>query len=183
MAVLPIYLVGAEILHKKARPIEQIDSDIIHLAYDMMDTMHNANGVGLAANQVGILKRIITIDISGTDEAEGTKPLVLINPEILSEDGESVMEEGCLSLPELRNEVTRADTIRVRFRDINFHQHEMEAVGFLSRVIQHEIDHLNGIVFIDHLSATKRRLLRSRVLKIKKGEVETSYPVATSVIA
>ena len=183
MAVLPIYLFGADVLRKEAQPVEGIDTDIIRLVYDMFDTMRNANGIGLAANQVGILKRVITIDISETEDGQGIKPVILINPEIITQQGESVVEEGCLSLPGLREEVERAESIRIRFRDINFHEHDIEVSGLLARVIQHEFDHLNGIVFTDHLSATKRRLSRSRLQRIKKGEVETTYPVATGVVA
>ncbi len=183
MAVLPIYVLGADILRQEASEIDAVDTEIVRLAYDMLDTMRNANGVGLAANQVGILKRIITVDISGTEEGEGTKPFIIINPRIVSSSGETFMEEGCLSLPELRDEVGRAESIRLRYRDINFHEQEMECRGFLARVVQHEIDHLDGVVFTDRLSATKRRLLKGRLQRIKRGEIETSYPVVTGVIA
>lgn len=168
-------------LRRKAKPVKSIDNSFIALVYDMFDTMRNADGIGLAANQVGILHRIITIDISETEEGKGTKPLVLINPDILNEEGERVMEEGCLSVPEIRDEVARAESIRLRFRDINFHEHEIEAQGLLARVILHEIDHLDGILFTDHLNAAKRRLIKGKILKIKKGETETAYPVAPGI--
>jgi peptide deformylase len=170
---------GAEVLRQKAKPVKSIDNTLITLVYDMFDTMRNANGVGLAANQVGVLKRIITVDISNIEEGKGTKPLVLINPEVQAEEGEWTMEEGCLSVPDLREEVTRAETATIRFRDINFHEHDVEVHGFLARVILHEIDHLNGILFTDHLNAARRRQMKGKFMKITKGETETSYPVAS----
>ncbi len=181
MSILSIYVFGADVLRQKAKPAKSVDNSIITLVYDMFDTMRNANGIGLAANQVGVLQRIITIDISDTDEGKGTKPLVLINPEVIKEDGEWVMEEGCLSVPDIREEVTRAASIRLGFRDINFHEHEIDAHGLLARVILHEIDHLDGILFTDHLNPTRRRQMKGKFVKIKKGETETSYPVAAGV--
>jgi peptide deformylase len=178
VSILPIYVYGAEVLRQKAKPVRSIDNTVITLVYDMFDTMRNASGVGLAANQIGVLKRIITIDITETEEGKGSKPLVLINPEVLTEVGELTMEEGCLSVPDLRDEVTRAETITLRFRDINFHEHDVEVRGFLARVILHEIDHLNGILFTDHLNAARRRQMKGKFMRIKKGETETSYPVA-----
>ena len=179
MSILPIYVYGAEVLRQKAKPVKSIDNSVITLVYDMFDTMRNANGVGLAANQVGIVKRIITIDISDTEDGRGTKPLVMINPEVRSEDGEWTVEEGCLSVPDLREEVTRSENIVCRFRDINFHEHELETHGLLARAILHEIDHLDGILFTDHLNALRRRRMKGKFMKIKKGEVETSYPVVS----
>jgi peptide deformylase len=101
----------------------------------------------------------------------------MINPEILFEEGEFTMEEGCLSLPGLREEVNRPERIRLRYCDINFREHEIIAEGTLSRVVQHEIDHLNGVLFVDHLSAVKRKLLRGRLNKMVRGEIEADYPV------
>ena len=181
MSIIPIYVFGAEVLRQKAKPVKAIDNSLIARVYDMFDTMRNANGIGLAANQVGVLQRIITIDISDTEEGKGTKPMVLINPEVLAEDGEWIMEEGCLSVPDIREEVIRAESIHLRFRDINFHEHEIEAHRLLARVILHEIDHLDGMLFTDHLNASKRRLMKRKFAKIKKGEAETSYPVAAGL--
>jgi peptide deformylase len=181
VSILSIYVFGTEVLRRKAKAVRSVDNEIITLVYDMFDTMRNANGIGLAANQVGVLQRIITIDISDTEEGKRTKPLVLINPEILREEGELVMEEGCLSVPEIREEVARPESIRLRFRDINFHEHEIDANGLLARVILHEMDHLDGILFTDHLNATKRRQMKGKFAKIKKGEAETIYPVTTGI--
>ncbi len=180
MSALPIYLYGADVLQKKAKPVKEFANSIIKLIYDLFETMHNANGIGLAANQVGVLERVIVIDISELEEGKGTKPIVLINPEVLERQGEGEMEEGCLSIPEIRDQVKRAETVRVRFKDANFQTVELETKGLLGRVILHEIDHLNGILFIDHLSSAKRRLLKSKLNKIKRGEVEVSYPIAVS---
>ena len=195
MAILPIYLFGTKVLKKTANPVESLDDSTVTLIYDMFETMHKANGLGLAATQVGDLRRVITIDISDVTEpnAEGetedtlhpTSPdlprtLALINPEILSEDGKWFMEEGCLSLPHLRSEVERAEKIRIRFYNAEFKQQEMIADGLLARVILHELDHLNGILFVDRVSKSKRSLLIPKLRKIRKGDVEVDYPVVTT---
>jgi peptide deformylase len=194
MSILPIYLFGTKILKKTAKPVESLDDSTVKLIYDMFETMHKANGLGLAATQVGDLRRVITIDISDVTEpnAEGetedtmhpTSPglprtLALMNPEILNEDGKWVMEEGCLSLPHLRGEVERAEKIHIRFYNAEFKQQELLADGLLARVILHELDHLNGILFVDHVSKTKRSMLLPKLRKIRKGEVEVDYPVVT----
>ena len=195
MSILPIYLFGTKILKKTAKPVESLDDSTVKLIYDMFETMREANGLGLAATQVGDLRRVITIDISDVTEpsAEGEtedtmhptspdlpKTLALINPEILSEDGKWSMEEGCLSLPSLRGEVERADKIRIRFHNAEFKVQELLADGLLARVILHELDHLNGILFVDRVSKTKRSLLLPKLRKIRKGEIEVDYPVVTA---
>jgi peptide deformylase len=143
--------------------------------------MHNANGIGLAANQVGSLQRVVVVDISGTDEGKDSKPVVLVNPEVVREEGLVTMEEGCLSLPDLHDEVERAERVTVRFRDLEFKQQEMTVDGILARVFQHEIDHLNGALFFDHLGAVRRRLLNGRLNKLKRGEVEVFYPAVGAI--
>jgi peptide deformylase len=195
MSILPIYIFGTGILKKTAKPVESLDDSTVKLIYDMFETMHEANGLGLAATQVGDLRRVITIDISDVTEpnAEGetedtmhpTSPglprtLALINPEILSEEGKWPMEEGCLSLPNLRGEVERAEKIRVRYRDAGFKEQDILADGLLARVILHELDHLNGILFVDRVSKTKRSLLLPKLRKIRRGEIEVDYPVVTA---
>jgi peptide deformylase len=195
MSILPIYLFGTKILKKTAKPVETLDDSTVRLVYDMFETMHEANGLGLAATQVGDLRRVITIDISDVTEpnAEGetedtahpTSPdlprtLALINPEILQEQGTWLMEEGCLSLPHLRGEVERADKIRIRFFDAEFKEQELLADGLLARVILHELDHLNGVLFVDRVSKTKRSMLVPKLRKIRKGEIEVDYPVVTA---
>ena len=177
MSVLPIYIYDQPVLRKKAKPVRTVDDDLIRLSSDMMETMHVASGIGLAANQVGSLQRVIVVDLSGMEETRDSKPLVMLNPEILHEEGSWVMEEGCLSIPDIRDEVERAETIRVRYRDLEFREQELQADGLLGRVILHEVDHLNGILFVDRLGAVKRKLLRGRLNRIRKGEVEVNYPV------
>ena len=177
MAQLPIYLFGNEVLKKKAHFLNSVSDADITLIQDMFETMHEANGIGLAANQIGVLKQILVVDISDTEAGKGIKPIVVINPEVVDEEGEWEMEEGCLSIPEIRETVTRPEKIRLRYNDISMKEKELVADGLLARVLLHEIDHLNGVLFTDHLSATKRTLLKSRLKKISKGEIETSYEV------
>ena len=193
MSILPIYLYGTDILRKKAKPIQALDHSTIKLMVDMAETMVKANGIGLAATQVGDLRRMLVLDISaierGDDEGDKERPersdekakiLVAMNPEIILQEGKISMEEGCLSIPDMRAEVTRAEKIRVKYLDANFEEIEMEADGLLGRAFLHEIDHLNGVMFVDHLSVTRRTLLKSDLRKIKKGEVDTAYPVISA---
>ena len=194
MAILPIYLYGTDVLRKKAKPVQKLDDSTIKLMYDLAETMHKANGIGLAATQVGDLRRMLVVDVgaieSGArDEDEGkpreheteSKILVMINPELKLAEGTITMEEGCLSIPELRAEVDRPEAIRVKYRDVNFEEVEITADGLVARVMQHEMDHLDGVMFVDHLGKTRRALLRSELKKIEKGEVDTSYPSISSV--
>jgi len=177
VAILPIYLFDHPVLRKKAKPVRELDDELRRQAADMMETMHLASGIGLAANQVGSLQRIIVVDVSGIDDAPGATPLVMVNPEILSEEGRWVMEEGCLSIPDIREEVERAERIRVRFRDIDFRVQELDTEALQARVILHEIDHLNGVLFFDRIGSVRRKLLRGRLNKVARGECETAYPV------
>jgi peptide deformylase len=195
MSVRPIYLYGSNVLRTKARSVAELDPTTVGLIADMVETMRHANGIGLAATQVGELKRVIVIDVSAVENAlqdeeeseqqsapqeqKEQKTLVLINPEILHQEGTWTMEEGCLSIPGVRADVERAETIRIRYRNGGFEAVEETVDGLLARVMLHEIDHLNGILFIDHLSTTQRALLKSKLRKIRKGEVEASYPVTT----
>jgi peptide deformylase len=194
MSIVPIYLYGSEVLRKKAKPIHELDDSAIKLMYDLAETMRKANGIGLAATQIGEVRRMIVVDVSAAErnnkdvdgeetaepEAE-SKILVMINPEIVEELGSTSMEEGCLSLPDLRADVDRAEKISVRYKDANFEDAELTAEGMLARVILHETDHLNGILFIDRLGKTRRALLKSELKKIEKGEVDTSYPSISAV--
>ncbi|MBI5464185.1 MAG: peptide deformylase [Ignavibacteriales bacterium] len=205
MSVLPIYLYGTKVLLEIAKPVYDLDDATVRLVVDMFETMHNANGIGLAATQVGVKKRVIVIDISDVDETkkeeDGSEPqagvpsgkepkpktspdlprtLTLVNPEILENEGGWKMEEGCLSIPEVKGEVERPERVRIRYRASDFKEQELTVDGLLARVIQHEIDHLNGVLFIDHASKARRSLMSNALRKIKKGEVETSYPVVTS---
>jgi peptide deformylase len=180
VAILPVYTYEQPVLRRKARPIKAVDDGLITLASDMLETMHKANGIGLAANQVGVLHRVIVVDLSGMEDMKDFVPLVMLNPEVFFEEGEWVMEEGCLSIPDIREEVERSERIRVKYRDLTFVEREIEAEGLTARVILHEIDHLNGVLFIDHLNAVKRKLLRGRLNKIRRGEIEVDYPIISN---
>ncbi len=155
----------------------ELDNEMIDLIQNMFETMHSANGIGLAGNQVGVLRRVIVLDISEMEEGKGTKPMVLINPEVISKSGESSIEEGCLSIPGIRDDVKRAEKVTVKFRDGSPKEAILETTGLLGRVILHEIDHLNGVLFTDHLSPARRRFHKPALEKIRAGEVEVSYPV------
>lgn len=180
MSILPIHIDGSQILRKKAKPVKKLTDDVIKLIIDMFETMHNANGIGLAANQVGILQRIITVDISEVEGMENFKPIALINPEVYFQKGKWTMEEGCLSIPEVRDEVERSKVIKIRYKNTNFEDAELEADDLLARVILHEIDHLNGVLFIDYLSSSKRKAHEEELRKIKNGEIQIKYPIITT---
>jgi peptide deformylase len=185
VALLPIYIYDQSVLRKKAKVVhpEKVEREEIHrLAEDMLETMHQAGGIGLAANQVGSLHRVIVVDVSDMEETKGVPPVVLINPVVEYEDGKWSMEEGCLSIPDIREEVARAEKIRVRYLGLDFVDRELEASGIFGRVLLHEIDHLNGILFIDYLSADVKKILRGRLNKIRRGEIEVSYPIVAATV-
>ena len=164
MAIREIRIVGDPILTRKAEPVEKVDEEIVRLARDMVETVHAAPGVGLAAPQVGVGKRLIVVDLSvGADKDQ---LLVLANPEIVSKEGEDVCEEGCLSVPEIRENVARPYKVVVRGLDLEGREIEVVAEEMLSRALCHEIDHLDGILFVDRLSPLKRALIRK---KLRKG--------------
>ncbi|PAU93685.1 peptide deformylase [Aliifodinibius salipaludis] len=181
MSVLPIVTYDDEVLHKEAEPVKEKTPEIQQLIDDMFDTMYNSDGVGLAAPQIGELLRIFVADAGPLTEEEGGSkygPLVLINPEITFESEEKVdMEEGCLSIPGVNASVTRPEKIVVHYLDRDFNEQELEIGGWLSRVIQHETDHLDGILFLDYLSMFKRKLLSSKLKDIAKGRTEIDYPI------
>jgi peptide deformylase len=168
------------VLRKKAKPVKEISNEIVKLVIDMFETMRNAEGIGLAANQVGRLDKVIVVDLSAMEEYKEMKPLALLNPQIIEIDGSSVVEEGCLSIPEVRDEVERPDRIKVRFMDMNGDMQEIEAGGLPARVIQHEIDHVNGILFLSHLDKAHRKTHKEQLSAIKHGEVETKYEVVSA---
>ena len=155
------------ILRKTSEPVEKIDKKIKNLMDDMLETMYAAPGIGLAAVQIGILKRIIVIDLS--KEGEKKKPIFIVNPEIISQSSDLVSyEEGCLSIPNQFAEVERPNTCKIKFLDYEGNKKELEAEGLLATCIQHEIDHLNGILFIDYLSKLKKEMIIKKVKKQKK---------------
>ena len=179
MAILPIYTYDARILREKTREVTRPDADVTKLVLDMFETMKPAKGIGLAANQVGAGHSIFIVDVSDVDEYEHTRPYVFINPVITELWGEEVgYEEGCLSVPNLREEIFRPELLNIRYRDLNFEEQELEADGLLARVIQHEFDHLQGIFFTDLLRGLKKKLILPALRKIKRGEAEADYPLA-----
>lgn len=163
---------GEPVLETAAEPITEFNTPELHeLVADMWETMYSAKGVGLAAPQIGISKRLTVIDVS-VGEREDEK-LVLINPEVLLQEGSQTGEEGCLSIPGFREPVTRAKKVRVRAKNAAGETVELEGEELLARAFQHEIDHLNGILFISHLSTLKRDMVRRKIRKLQKaGEWE-----------
>jgi peptide deformylase len=163
MAILKILTYGAPILIKKAEPVEKIDRETIELARDMVLTMHAAPGIGLAAPQVNCAKRVITIDLSVGEKPEDL--IVLVNPELIASEGEDIGEEGCLSVPEIREKVKRPARVRVKGLDLEAGERVYEAEGILARVFCHEIDHINGRLFIENLSPLKKALIKKKLKK------------------
>lgn len=164
MASLEIRMMGDPVLREEAVAIEAIDDEVRALARDMFDTMYEADGVGLAANQVGITRRLIVVD----PREEGVAPRALINPRVVSTGAESERaEEGCLSIPGLRDVVERQATAVVEALDLEGETIRIEAEGLFARVLQHEIDHLNGVLFVDRLSPLKRKMLLKKWTKVK----------------
>ncbi len=166
-----IRMYGDPILHERALSIKAITEEDHQIAKKMLATMYsNPIGIGLAATQVGILRRLIVIDID-RDNPDNA-PIVLINPEILEQEGESIIEEGCLSIPELKAEVKRPEKIIVSARTLDDEEIIIEDESLLARVLQHEIDHLNGILFIDHLSRKKQKRLKAKLRQIRQEHAE-----------
>jgi peptide deformylase len=171
MAILPLIIAPDPKLKTKSAPIEKIDDSIRQLASDMFDTMYHEKGIGLAAVQVGELKRMLVTDVSWRDEGAGVigEQYVLINPEIIESSEEPhPYKEGCLSFPEQFADVVRPATVRVRYTKLDGKQVEETFEGLLATCVQHEIDHLNGIVFVDHISFAKRDMIIRKLKKMKK---------------
>lgn len=166
MAILNILEFPDPRLRKKAVPVVDVDDDLRKLIDDMFETMYAAPGIGLAATQVDVHKRLVVSDIS----QEKDDPHVMINPEILERDGVAVTEEGCLSVPGYFEEVERAEHVRVRYLDRDGRQVEKAAEGLLAVCIQHEIDHLNGKLFVDYLSEAKRQRIRKKLMKDRRQQ-------------
>jgi peptide deformylase len=183
MSVLPIVTYNAPVLRAKAKALDENSGELQTLIDDMFETMYNSNGVGLAAPQIGMSLQLFVMDANAvTEDLEGEEdlgPMVFINPEIIELKGEKVrMEEGCLSIPDVRDEIVRFDVTVVKYRDREFNEQTIKANGWVSRVIQHEFDHLSGKLFIDYLSAFRKRLHKSLLKKIDSGEIEVEYPLA-----
>ncbi len=164
MPVLQIITYGNPTLTKKAEEIKNIDKIIVELAQDMINTMHAAPGLGLAAPQVNVSKRLITIDTSLGEDSQSL--IILANPELISQDGEVILEEGCLSVPDIQEKVARPIRVVVKGTDLEGQEKIIEAEGLLARVICHEIDHINGKLFFDRLSPLKRNLIKKKLKKL-----------------
>lgn len=171
MAVRPLVKLPDPLLRRKSEPVTEIDEAVRRLAQDMLDTMYDAPGIGLAAIQIGVPRRLVTLDLS--KDKEERRPTVLVNPEITwSSEERRAYEEGCLSIPEYYEEVERPDRIRFRYTTLEGESVEQEADGLLATCVQHEIDHLNGVLFIDYLSRLKRERVVKRFTKAARREAE-----------
>ena len=170
MAVRTILHYPEPLLKQVSAPVVQFDAALKQLAEDMVETMYDAPGVGLAAPQVGELKRLIVMDCSGRDNPADL--IVAVNPEITEKEGECYEEEGCLSVPEYYAPVNRFNRVIMKYQDVDGHPQQREAEGLLAVAMQHEIDHLQGILFVDHLSPLKRSLFRKKYLKLLKQKEE-----------
>ena len=179
--ILPIYTYGSAVLRKQAEPIAADYPELNTLITNMYDTMYKAEGVGLAAPQVGLAIRLLVIDLVAFKEDDpelGAFKVVMINPTILERSEEEVtLEEGCLSIPGVHENVSRAEHIKIKYQDANFNEYTEEFNGYKARVIQHEYDHLKGHLFTDRVSPIRRQLLKSRLTSIVKGKTSCDYKV------
>ncbi|MDD1497138.1 UNVERIFIED_ORG: peptide deformylase [Agrobacterium larrymoorei] len=170
MTIKPLIILPDPLLRQQSKPVETVDSEIQRLADDMLETMYDAPGIGLAAIQIGVARRMLVIDLSRDDEEN--KPQVFINPEILKvSDDVSTYEEGCLSIPDYYAEVERPASLTVGYVDRDGKQQTIEADGLLATCLQHEIDHLNGVLFIDHISRLKRDMVIKKFTKLARAKV------------
>nr|CAD6426662.1 peptide deformylase [Rhizobium sp. Q54] len=168
MTIKPLIILPDPVLRQVSKPVEQVDSEITRLADDMLETMYDAPGIGLAAIQIGVPRRLLVIDVSKEDEEN--KPMVFINPEIVgASDERSTYEEGCLSIPDYYAEVERPAMVTVSYVDREGKQQTIQADGLLATCLQHEIDHLNGVLFIDHISRLKREMVIKKFTKAARS--------------
>ena len=192
--IIPIHVFGSPALRVEADPVTEDGVDFQKLVDDMIETMHGASGIGLASPQVGRTERLFVVDLSpvtrdeesqaGGPDVMWEEPVVFVNPEILEVSEEmSEYEEGCLSIPEVTEVVERPVAIRIKYLDRELQEQETELSGMPARVVQHEYDHLNGVLFTDRISPLRRRLLKRRLRDMAKGEVEADYPLVAPVKA
>lgn len=177
--IYPIVMYGDPVLRKRAKDIEK-GKDVKELVADMFETMHEAHGIGLAAPQIGKGIRLFVVDGTTLDEEPNLKDFkkVFVNPKMLNEQGEPwAFEEGCLSIPNIREEVERPEKISIKYFDEDWNAHEEEFDGMKARIIQHEYDHIEGKLFIDYLTPLKKQMLKGKLNKISKGDVETEYRI------
>ena len=176
MAKLDIITLPDPKLRLASAPVERVDDELRRFLDDMLETMYEAPGIGLAAIQVGVPRRVVTIDVSGREEGQERAPLFLINPEIVSSGRErSVYEEGCLSIPDYYAEVERPASVRVSYLDRDGKKAELDAEGLLATCIQHEVDHLDGKLFIDYLSRLKREMVVRKFVKAAKAGTKPEF--------
>jgi len=182
VAILPITMFGDKILRKKVKKVKTVNNEINELITNMFDTMRNASGIGLAANQIGANRSIFIIDISNVEEHEDFKSLVFINPKIVKHSEEHIVfEEGCLSIPDIRGDVERPESITIEYQDAEFKKQTMDADNLLARVIQHEFDHLLGILFTDLVDDEMKKRFKKPLTKIKKRKVDIAYPISKTI--
>ena len=176
MAVRDILIIPDKRLRLKSEAVKAIDKPLRALINDMFETMYAAPGIGLAAIQIGVPQRVVTMDLAKKDEAK--QPQVFINPEVVwTSDEKATYEEGCLSIPEYYEEVERPKAVKVKYLDLNLKPQEIEAEGLLGTCLQHEIDHINGVLFIDHISKLKRSMVMKKFKKVAK-KTEGAKPLA-----
>jgi peptide deformylase len=175
MALRPLRIYGDPVLRARAKEVAEFDDSLRGLAADMRETMRAYRGVGLAANQVGVLQRILVVDVPLDEEGEAHAACTMVNPVILERAATQAAEEGCLSIPGIYEEVTRPLRIRVRYHDEEGKEAVMTAEGYLARAILHEIDHLDGVLFVDRLSPLKRQFLRRALEALARGEMPEGY--------
>ncbi len=166
MADLRLRKYGSDVLRQVAQPVEEITDEIRQIAEYMLEAMYDSDGVGLAAPQIGISKRIVVIDVNPYDPS--CDPIALINPEIVEQTGQEDAEEGCLSVPDVHGEIKRAEKVTIEALTLDGKKVRIEATDLFARAIQHEIDHLNGILFVDHLGRLKQQLIKKQLRKIEK---------------
>ena len=177
--IYPIVVYGNPVLKKRAVDIVEGEIDVVQLASDMYETMEGADGIGLAAPQIGKSVRIFVIDATKMEDPEvGEFKQIFINPVMVKQDGDEwAFEEGCLSIPEIREEVYRQEQLTIKYFDENWQPKEETFDGLKARIIQHEYDHIEGILFTDHLTPFKKRLLKGKLINISKGKVQPKYRI------
>jgi peptide deformylase len=170
MTARPIVLAPDPVLKAKAKPVAQVDDQVRALMQDMLDSMYASQGVGLAANQIGILQRVLVMDVAPKEEPP--RPMKMANPELIAKSDETAInQEGCLSLPDFYADVERPARVTVRYLDETNTQQTLDAEGWMAVCIQHEIDHLDGVLFVDHLSALKRNMILRKMTKLKRSQI------------
>ncbi|MEI8102226.1 MAG: peptide deformylase [Chlorobium sp.] len=176
--ILPITIYSDAILRQRAKPLKGVDAGVEELVRSMFESMRNASGIGLAAPQVGYSLRLLVLDVSCIKSYEQEQPLVVINPHILSVRGSCEMEEGCLSVPGVQGDVVRPAVIMLKYRNERFEEQVGEFSGMFARVLQHEIDHLDGTLFVDRVQKRHRRKIQKELSLLSSGVVSAAYPVS-----